>query len=246
MRNGIRCRTTVKTWPGRSGRIRAYGSFWCTGVPPIFPRAPILPGNPGVWPGSRPARTTLHHRTRPPGPPARPRLARNGADQTRTVASIVNRQAEWPSAQLAWPVLGVGVARSRGLCVTGPGASAHRGAARGTFVSFAGYVRSLSRWIGVTWSIRCIPVHRIHRRARIHHCNWGVPPTGVAPVATAAFCVGCDLQAHGRMPRSVTVYDSSKRKARAGAHRRRAAIRNGIRHLVPAVTATRRYHVASD
>jgi hypothetical protein len=106
MRNGIRCRTTVKTWPGRSGRIRAYGSFWCTGVPPIFPRAPILPGNPGVWPGSRPARTTLHHRTRPPGPPARPRLARNGADQTRTVASIVNRQAEWPSAQLAWPVLG--------------------------------------------------------------------------------------------------------------------------------------------
>jgi hypothetical protein len=65
--------------PEGSGRIRACGSFWCTGVPPILPQARILPGNPGLWPGT--------------------------GDQTRTVASIVNRQAERPSAQLVRPVL---------------------------------------------------------------------------------------------------------------------------------------------
>jgi hypothetical protein len=57
--------------PERSGRIRASGRFWCTGVPPILPQARILPGNPGIRPGSRPARTTRHHRTRPPGRPDR-------------------------------------------------------------------------------------------------------------------------------------------------------------------------------
>jgi hypothetical protein len=33
------------------------------GIPPILPQARILPGNPGIRPGSRPARTTRHHRT---------------------------------------------------------------------------------------------------------------------------------------------------------------------------------------
>jgi hypothetical protein len=71
-----------------SGRIRASGSFWCTGIPPILPQTRILPGNPGIRPGSRPARTTRRHRTRPPGG-----LAAAGpeqGDQTRTVASIVH------------------------------------------------------------------------------------------------------------------------------------------------------------
>jgi hypothetical protein len=84
--------------PERSGRIRACGSFWCTGAPPILPQARILPGNresgPAPVPLAPPATTAPGSVGRPgaPGP--------ERGDQTGTVASIVNRQAERPSAQL--------------------------------------------------------------------------------------------------------------------------------------------------
>src|SRR5580698_2434319 len=51
----------------------------CTGIPPILPQARILPGNPGIRPGSRPARTSRHRRTRPPGLTARPARYRDRA-----------------------------------------------------------------------------------------------------------------------------------------------------------------------
>jgi hypothetical protein len=73
--------------------------------PALLPQARILPGNPGIWHGSRPARTTRHHRTRPPGMPAE--LGPERDDQTRSIASILDRQAERPPAQLVWPTLNV-------------------------------------------------------------------------------------------------------------------------------------------
>ena len=93
--------------PERSGRIRASGSFWCTGIPLILPQARILPGNPGIRPGSRPARTTRHRRARPCRRAADPgRAWPDTGNQTRIVASMVDRRAEEVPTQLAWPPKG--------------------------------------------------------------------------------------------------------------------------------------------
>ena len=76
------------------------------------------------------------------------------------------------------PYAGLGVCAPRAAV---PGAVAGR-----PFIPFAAYRRGLSWLIRASWLIRGIPVHPIHRGARIHRGNRRTPPPGVAVAGPVA------------------------------------------------------------